>query len=372
MGTDDYILGTGNGSLVNGYRPTDVANPDLTWEKTSMFNAGLDLSVLNGYFGLTAEYYYANTTDMLLEVPIPHLTGYSTTLMNIGKVNNRGWELSATSAHSFANGISYSFNANWAKNTNEVKALGANDAPIIKSGSVDHAYYITQVGEPIGSYYLLVQDGIFRNEEDLMSYPHVSNARPGDFRFVDIDGDGEIDLEKDRTIVGNYMPDFTYGFGGTFAYKGLDFAIAFQGVYGNEILNLNRRYLDNMEGNTNGTVAAYWRWKSPSDIGDGNTNRANRKQTGNNSRTSTWHIEDGSYLRLQNIAVGYTLPKKWTSKAYIQRLRIYLSAQNLFTWTEYSGYNPEVSGSTSALTPGEDYGTYPLARTFMVGLNITF
>ncbi len=372
MGTDDYILGTGNGSLVNGYRPTDVANPDLTWEKTSMFNAGLDLSVLNGYFGLTAEYYYANTTDMLLEVPIPHLTGYSTTLMNIGKVNNRGWELSATSAHSFANGISYSFNANWAKNTNEVKALGANDAPIIKSGSVDHAYYITQVGEPIGSYYLLVQDGIFRNEEDLMSYPHVSNARPGDFRFVDIDGDGEIDLEKDRTIVGNYMPDFTYGFGGTFAYKGLDFAIAFQGVYGNEILNLNRRYLDNMEGNTNGTVAAYWRWKSPSDIGDGNTNRANRKQTGNNSRTSTWHIEDGSYLRLQNIAVGYTLPQKWTSKAYIQRLRIYLSAQNLFTWTEYSGYNPEVSGSTSALTPGEDYGTYPLARTFMVGLNITF
>lgn len=372
MSTDDYILGTGSGSLVNGYRPSDVANPDLTWEKTSMFNVGLDLSVLNGYLGLTAEYYYANTTDMLLEVPIPHLTGYSTTLMNIGKVNNRGWEISATSAHSFANGISYSFNANWAKNTNEVKALGANDAPIIESGSVDHAYYITQVGEPIGSYYLLVQDGIFRNEEDLMAYPHVSNARPGDFRFVDIDGDGEIDLEKDRTIVGNYMPDFTYGFGGTFAYKGLDFAIAFQGVYGNEILNLNRRYLDNMEGNTNGTTAAFYRWKSPSDIGDGNTNRANRKQTGNNSRTSTWHIEDGSYLRLQNIAIGYTLPQKWTKKFSVQKLRVYLSAQNLFTWTEYSGYNPEVSGSTSALTPGEDYGTYPLARTYMVGLNITF
>ena len=372
MSTDDYILGTGSGSLASGYKPSDVENPDLTWEKTSMFNVGIDISVLQGYFNLTAEYYYANTTDMLLEVPIPHLTGQSNTLMNIGKVNNRGWELSATSAHTFANGISYSLNANWARNINEVKALGANDTPIIESGSVDHAYYITEVGQPIGSYYLLVQDGIFRNEEDLKAYPHVASARPGDFRFVDVDGDGEIDLEKDRTIVGNYMPDFTYGFGGTFGYKGIDFAVAFQGVYGNEILNLNRRYLDNMEGNTNGTRAALDRWKSPTDIGNGETNRANRKQTGNNGRTSTWHIEDGSYLRLQNIALGYTLPEKWTRKFFVSKLRIYLSAQNLFTWTEYSGYNPEVSGSTSALTPGEDYGTYPLARTYMVGLNITF
>ena len=372
MSGDDYILGTGSGSLVSGYKPSDVENPDLTWEKTSMFNVGADLSLLGGYFNLTAEYYYANTTDMLLEVPIPHLTGYSTTLMNIGKVNNRGWELSATSQHSYANGISYSFNANWAKNTNEVKALGANDTPIIQSGSVDHAYYITKVGEPIGSYYLLVQDGIFRNEEDLKAYPHVSTAQPGDFRFVDVDGDGEIDLEKDRTIVGNYMPDFTYGFGGSFGYRGLDFSVAFQGVHGNEILNLNRRYLDNMEGNTNGTTVAFNRWKSPSEIGDGNTNRANRKQTGNNTRTSTWHVEDGSYLRLQNIALGYTLPAKWTRKFYVEKLRIYVSAQNLVTWTDYSGYNPEVSNRTSALTPGEDYGTYPLAKTYMVGLNVTF
>lgn len=362
MSGDDYILGTGSGSLVSGYKPSDVENPDLTWEKTSMFNVGADLSLLGGYFNLTAEYYYANTTDMLLEVPIPHLTGYSTTLMNIGKVNNRGWELSATSRHTYANGISYSLNANWAKNTNEVKALGANDTPIIESGSVDHAYYITEVGKPIGSYYLLVQDGIFRNEEDLKAYPHVSTAQPGDFRFVDVDGDGEIDLEKDRTIVGNYMPDFTYGFGGSFGYRGLDFSVAFQGVHGNEILNLNRRYLDNMEGNTNGTTAAFNRWKSPTEIGDGNTNRANRKQTGNNSRTSTWHVEDGSYLRLQNIALGYTLPEKWTKKFYVEKLRIYVSAQNLVTWTDYSGYNPEVSNRTSALTPGEDYGTYPLAR----------
>lgn len=372
MSSDDYILGTGSGSLASGYKPTGVANPDLTWEKTSMFNVGADLTLGNGYLGFTAEYYYANTTDMLLDVPIPHLTGYSTTLMNIGKVNNRGWELSLTSQHSYRNGISYSLNANWAANTNEVKALGANDTPIIESGSVSHAYYITQVGQPIGSYYLMVQDGIFENEEQLLAYPHLSNTRPGDFRFVDVDKDGEIDLDKDRTIVGNYMPDFTYGFGGTFGYKGLDFSIAFQGVHGNEILNLNRRYLDNMEGNVNGTTAAFNRWQSAVSPGDGNTNRANRKQTGNNGRTSTWHLEDGSYLRLQNIAIGYTLPSEWTRKFYVEQLRVYVSAQNLYTWTDYSGYNPEVSNRTSALTPGEDYGTYPLAKTFMVGLNVTF
>lgn len=217
-----------------------------------------------------------------------------------------------------------------------------------------------------------MQDGIFRNEEDLKAYPHFDNARPGDFRFVDVDGDGVLDVNKDRAIVGNYMPDFTYGFNGTLAYKGLDFAVAFQGVYGNEILNLNRRYLDNMEGNVNGTVASLNRWQSATNIGDGFTNRANRKQTGYNARTSTWHLEDGSYLRLQNITVGYTLPSNWTKKLYIEKCRIYFSANNLYTWTNYSGYNPEVSlRNSNALTPGEDYGTYPLARTFMIGLNLT-
>ena len=372
MDSDDYILGLKGGSQVSGYKPTGVENPDLTWEKTGMFNVGLDANLLNGYVTVTAEYYYSNTRDMLLEVPIPHLTGYTQTLMNVGKVNNRGVELQIGSSHSYANGLGYSFSANFAKNINEVKELGANDTPIIKSGSVAHAYYITQVGSPIGSYYLMTVDGVFKNEDELKSYPHFANTQPGDFRFVDVDGDGVIDLDKDRSIVGNYMPDFTYGFGGSINYKGLDFEVAFQGVYGNEILNLNRRYLDNMEGNVNGTVAARNRWVSPENPGDGLTNRANRKQKGNNGRTSTWHLEDGSYLRLQNLALGYTIPSRLTEAAKIERIRVYLSAQNLFTWTNYTGYNPEVSNRSSALTPGEDYGTYPLSRTFMVGLNLTF
>ncbi len=369
---DDYILGTNGGSLVSGYKPKRIENPDLTWEKTGMVNAGIDANFWNGYLTFTAEYYYSMTTDMLLNVPVPSITGYTTTLMNIGKINNRGFEFQVGSSHSYSNGFSYSFTANLSRNVNEVKALGPNDTPIIESGSVEHAYYITEVGKPIGCYYLMTVDGVFKDQESLKAYPHFENTQPGDFRFVDVNGDGEIDLDKDRSIVGNYMPDFTYGFGGSLSFKGVDLRFAFQGVYGNEILNLNRRYLDNMEGNTNGTIASRNRWVSEENPGDGMTNRANRKQKGNNLRTSTWHIEDGSYLRLQDLAIGYTFPLKWTSVIHISKARLYVSMQNLFTLTRYSGYNPEVSNRTNALTPGEDYGTYPLSRTYMFGLNLTF
>ena len=372
MSLDNYILGSGQGGLIYGYKPDNIERDDLSWEKNKMVNAGIDLQMFNGLLGVTVDYYNTNTSDMLLNVPVPLLTGYSTSLMNIGRVNNRGWELAVNSQKHFSNDFGYSINANWAKNKNEVKALGPGNAPIISSGSVEHAYYITEVGQPIGNYYLLVQDGIFKTEEDLKKYPHFDNTQVGDFRFVDVDGDGKLDLDKDRTICGNYMPKFTYGFGGKIWYKGFDFDINFQGVYGNKILNLNRRYIDNMEGNVNGTIIALDRWQSEDNPGNGQINKANRKQTGYNGRTSTWHLEDGSYLRLQNVSLGYTLPNKWTSKFYVDKLRIYVSGQNLVTFTKYSGYNPEVNARPdSALTPGEDYGTYPLARTFMFGINLT-
>ena len=372
MALDNYILGTNNGQLVYGYKPNTIKNEDLSWEKNAMVNAGIDVQMFKGLLGVTVDYYNTNTSNMLLNVPVPHLTGYSTALMNIGKVNNRGWEIALTSQKNFTKDFGYSFNANYSTNTNEVKALGPGDAPIISTGSVDHASYITKVGEPIGSYYLLVQDGIFSNEEELKKYPHFSNTKPGDFRFVDVDGDGVMDLDKDRTIVGNYMPDFTYGFGGKVWYKGIDLDFNFQGVYGNEILNLNRRYIDNMEGNVNGTTLALDRWKSADNPGNGQVNRANRKSKGYNGRTSTWHLEDGSYLRLQNVTLGYTLPQQLTRHFFVEKLRIYVSGQNLWTSTDYSGYNPEVNARPgNSLSPGEDYGTYPLARTFLFGLNIT-
>lgn len=372
MSTDNYILGTNGGSLVYGYKPDNIKRDDLSWEKNQMVNAGIDVQMFDGYLGFSVDYYNTNTSNMLLYVPVPLVTGYSTSLQNIGKVNNRGWEIALTSRHTFANGFGYSFNANYAKNTNEVKELGPGNASIISSGSVSHAYYITEVGKPIGSYYLLVQDGIFETEEDLKKYPHFENTKVGDFRFVDVDGDGKLDLDKDRTVCGNYMPKFTYGFGGKLWYAGFDMDFNFQGVYGNKILNLNKRYIDNMEGNVNGTKVALDRWRSETDPGNGTVNKANRKQTGYNGRTSTWHLESGSYLRLQNLSLGYTLPRTFTQKFKVEKLRVYVSGQNLFTITNYSGYNPEVNARPSAnLTPGEDYGTYPLARTYMFGLNLT-
>jgi TonB-linked SusC/RagA family outer membrane protein len=372
MASDDYILGNGDGVLTPGYKPEKIKNNELGWEKTSMINIGMDLQLLKGLFGLSLEYYNSNTTDMLLKAPVPHLTGYSTARMNIGKINNRGVEIQLTSQKNITKDLRYTLNANFSKNINEVKALGP-DNRMIDEGSVAHAYYLTEVGKPIGSYYLLVQDGIFKNEEELKQYPHFANTQAGDFRFVDVDKDGILDVDKDRAVVGNYMPDFTYGFGGTIDYKDFDLGVVFQGVYGNEILNLLRRYIDNMEGNVNGTTIALDRWQSPENPGNGEVNRANRKTKGNNGRTSTWHIEDGSYLRLQNITLGYTLPQKIANRLSLQRMRVYLSGQNLFTWTKYSGYNPEVNmRPDNALTPGEDYGTYPLAKVFTVGLNITF
>lgn len=372
MSTDNYILGANGGLLQYGYKPDNIKRDDLSWEKNQMINAGIDLQMFDGYIGFSVDYYNTNTSNMLLYVPVPLLTGYSTSLQNIGKVNNRGWELALTSQHTFANGFGYSFNANYAKNTNEVKELGPGNAPIISTGSVGHAFYKTEVGKPIGNYYLLVQDGIFATAEDLKKYPHFDNTEVGDFRFVDVDGDGKLDLDKDRTICGNYMPKFTYGFGGKLWYAGFDMDFNFQGVYGNKILNLNKRYLDNMEGNTNGTKIALDRWRSPENSGSGSVNKANRKQTGYNSRTSTWHLESGSYLRLQNLSLGYTLPRALTQKFKVEKLRVYVSGQNLFTITDYSGYNPEVNARPSKnLTPGEDYGTYPLARTYMFGLNLT-
>ncbi len=222
MSTDNYILGANGGLLQYGYKPDNIKRDDLSWEKNQMINAGIDLQMFDGYIGFSVDYYNTNTSNMLLYVPVPLLTGYSTSLQNIGKVNNRGWELALTSQHTFANGFGYSFNANYAKNTNEVKELGPGNAPIISTGSVGHAFYKTEVGKPIGNYYLLVQDGIFATAEDLKKYPHFDNTEVGDFRFVDVDGDGKLDLDKDRTICGNYMPKFTYGFGGKLWYAGFD------------------------------------------------------------------------------------------------------------------------------------------------------
>ncbi|EHQ24903.1 TonB-dependent receptor [Mucilaginibacter paludis] len=367
---NNYVLG--NNVITSGVIPKTASNDNLTWEKTAMLNTGFDLGLFHDKLFLEAEYYDSNTSNLLLNVNVPQITGFSTQLQNLGKVNNRGVE-ATLSAQVISGKFEWTSSFNIAANKNRVKALGPAGDPIIVAGGTANTYFITQIGSPIGSYYLMKVDGVFKNQSEIDNYPHLANTKPGDFKFVDVNGDGKIDLSSDRTIVGSYLPSYTFGFTNSFAYKGLDLSVAVQGVQGNQIVNLNRRYLFNVDGNMNQMVGVLDRWMSPSDPGNGLVNRANRSPTGSNGTTSTWHVEDGSYVRIRNIALGYQLPLKWVQKAGIAKLRIYCSLQNPFTFTKFTGYNPEVSNRPdNALSSGEDYGTYPLSKTTTLGLSVTF
>lgn len=373
LSSTTYISGKGDGNVVSGYYPSRVENANLGWEKNAQIDLGFDVSLWKGLLGLTFDYYYSRTTNMLFDVPVAQTSGSSTATMNIGSMQNKGIELSLTSRHDWKD-IGYNFSGNFSLNRNKVLHLGNNDAPIIKAGSYAQSYYITKVGKPVGCYYLLVQDGIFHNQKELDSYPHFSNTHVGDFRFVDANGNGVLEEDADRVICGNYMPDFTYGFNIGLHSHGVDLNASFQGSYGSEILNLERRYLCNMEGSSNMMKLALERAQvdyTTNTVTSGTLNRANRKSTGRNgASTSTFHIEDGSYLRLQNLTLGYTFPNRMTKRIGISNLRIYVQGTNLFTWTNYTGYNPEVNKrSSDALRPGEDYCSYPLSRTFQVGVN---
>ena len=366
-GISNIYMGEGN-SIVNQVYPSQIQNADLGWERNTQYNIGVDANLWSGLLGFSVDAYYSRTTDMLFDVPVPAASGFTSSNVNIGSMENKGIEISLNSRKTFPSGFFYEARGNWTLNRNKVLSLGDEDAPIIKNSSYSGAAYITQVGQPVGCYYLLVQDGVFHNQEELDSYPHFETTQIGDFRFIDADGDGILEKDDDRVIVGNYMPDFYYGFGLSMGFKGIDLSADFQGVYGNEILNLERRYLCNIEASSNMMDLSLQRFPY------GEINRATRKSTGNNgSCTSTFHIEDGSYLRLQNLALGYTLPKSILRRAKINNLRIYLQGSNLFTLTNYTGYNPEVNkNSSDALRPGEDYCSYPLPRTYTVGVNLNF
>ena len=376
-----YVLGGNSADVVKGAAPKSMPNPELHWEKTAQVNIGFDASLFKNRLTLGLDLYNSNTYDLLLDVPVPMTTGYKTRLENIGKVNNKGVEFNIATNQKMGD-FNWSVYFNISKNINEVKELGPGNADIISSGSVSNAYFITRVGEPIGSYYLPVVEGVFKNQEEVDATLHymdsptnygLADTKPGDFKFKDVNGDKVLDIsDTDRAIVGNYMPDFTYGFGATLAWKGIDFGIVFQGVQGNEILNLSRRYFYNHEGNMNNYKGALNRWKSEDEPGSGMNVRANRVSKGQNGTTSTWHVEDGSYLRIKNISLGYTLPENWIKKVYLKSARIYCTLQNPFTFTHYEGYNPEVSNRSAVTTNGEDYGVYPLARTTSIGVNLTF
>ncbi len=370
LGFTNYVVG-GN-TIASGLAPSTPSNPDLRWEKTTMIDVGVDVGLFNDAIYMELDYYNADTEDLLLNVPVAMSSGFTSELRNIGEVRNRGFEAALT-FQDRSNAFTWAITANFATNDNEVTSLPENVPQIIVGGGTGSAQWITTEGEAIGSYYNPVYDGVFMNQEEVDRLPSVGNARPGDLKFLDLDGDGEINFANDREIQGNYLPEFTYGASVNLGFKGIDFNMALQGVYGNEILHLFRRYIYNQEGNMNLMRGALNRWISEAQPGDGQTNRANRLQTGSNGQTSNWHLEDGTYLRIRNITVGYTFSNSILQTLRMSNLRLYFSVLNPYTFTDYLGYNPEVNARPdNALNPGEDYASYPLPRTYTLGVNLSF
>ena len=223
----------------------------------------------------------------------------------------------------------------------------------------------------MGSFFGYRQLGIFQNQAELDAYPHFVDTRAGDVKFEDVNGDKVLNT-NDRTLIGNNQPDFVYGITNTLSFKGIDLNIVAQGVQGGEILNLSRRFYENLEGNAQQITTVLDRWQSAQQPGNGTVPRANTRTTGNNNQVSTRWVEDGSYFRIRNITLGYNIPRTLTQRAKIQSVRVYAGVQNALTLSKYLGYNPEVSGYEGPLTGGVDYGSYPLARTYTIGLNLGF
>lgn len=366
LSTDNYVF---NNILANGLRASSPENRELRWEKNQQFDIGIDLGFFNNRLYITADYYNRITKDLLLSVNVPTITGFSTVVQNIGKMQNRGWEFSASSRN-LTGAFTWTTSANLSFNRNKVLALGPTGDPIRSTSGVGETN-ITMIGQPIGSFYGYIQTGVFMNQADLNATPHDATAKPGDVKYADVTGDKKITAD-DRTIIGNNQPDFIYGLTNSFSFKGFDLNIAIQGTQGGEILNLSRRFFENLEGNQNQLTTVLNRWRSESNPGDGVTPRANARTTGQNNAVSSRWVEDGSYLRIQNVTLGYRLPASVINRLKLQQVRVYLSAQNLYTWTKYLGYNPEVSNYEGPLTGGVDYGSFPLARTISAGINIGF
>ena len=377
----DYVFG---GEIVSGYYPANMANDDLRWETTEQWNVGLDLSFFEGdRIKLTADWYMKNTYDLLLQATMPSSTGYESAMMNIGSMRNSGVELSLETVNINHKNFQWTTSFNIAFNRNKVTALTSGQQSLLTSVYWEQRFnsqypYITQVGKPSGMMYGYVYEGTYKADEFTGNYlkdgiPYMSSVgkdsvKPGDPKYSDINGDGIID-DNDRTIIGCGQPLHTGGFGNSFYFYGFDLNIFFTWSYGNDILNANRLIFEN--GNISNLnqfatyVNRYDSVKNPdSDIPAINANGM--------FVYSSRVVEDGSYLRLKNISLGYTLPRKVLRKMHFDTLRVYVSADNIWTWTKYSGPDPEVSTRNSVLTPGFDWSAYPRAFGLTAGLSFTF
>lgn len=345
-----------------GFAPNRIANPELGWETTVQYDAGLDISLINRIH-VVLDAYYKRTSDLLLNVPLPYTTGQSTSLQNYGEVENKGLEFSINSEN-LKGAFRWNTQLVFSLNRNKVLSLG-DDADYIISGR-----NIVQVGAPLGSFYGYRTAGIFQEGDDIPNLPTINPAgtHPGDRRYQDLNGDNRITQADDRTLIGNAQPKFSGGITNNLAYKNIDLSIFLQGTYGNRLFNVNRQELELFSGQQNAATSALDRW-TPTNP----STTLHRAFEDPSFTHSDYYVEDASYLRLQNITLGYSLPETLTSRLRTGQIRFYISAQNPIIWTRYSGFDPDVSrNEQSTISQGIDNSVYPIAKTYQFGLNVNF
>jgi TonB-linked SusC/RagA family outer membrane protein len=359
---------TWGSNVQRGLYPNTISNPSLRWEKTGQFDFGLNAGLFKNRIYVEADYYYSRTTDLLLNVPVPAITGFTQQLTNIGEVQNQGMEFLLTSRNT-TGAFRWTTNLNLSFNRNKIISTGPKDAPImITEWDVISIY---EVGKPVSNFYGYIFDGVFKNQQEIDAYPHHASTTPGDPKVRDVDGNGKID-QNDRTVIGNPQPDFTYGITNSFSYGNLDLSVLLQGSYGNEIANQEARYSKRYNGGRNVYKAAGDYWRSESEPGDGVNFKPYKSYPGLQTQSSTFFIEDGSYLRIANIRLGYTFSPGILSALKLSNLRLYFNVDNVYVFSKYLGYDPENSTYSNALMSGMDFGAHPIPRTFTLGINFGF
>jgi TonB-linked SusC/RagA family outer membrane protein len=371
----DYYFGDTENQFI-GSSPDRVPNPNLKWETSEQLNIGFDANVFKD-FSINFDWYHKTTKDWILVVPIPAIGGAPAPYVNGGDVTNKGIELALGYNHTFGD-LSVGINANMGMNDNKVTNIPNPEKIIVGDRDVTFVaideIYRAQVGYPIGYFYGLKTAGIFQNEAEVQSYTNAKggliqpNALPGDVRFVDLNGDGLID-SRDKTMIGNPNPDFTYGLNLNLGYKGFDLGVSLYGVSGNQVHDGARDFGAPL---SNYTTEILGRWH-----GEGTSNKLprvtlNDEVNQNWSRSSDLFVKDASFLRVRSINLGYDFKKKLLRNVPLQQLRLYVSGTNLLTFTKYKGMDPEVGYGPVSWASGIDLGTYPQPRTFIVGLNAKF
>lgn len=363
-------LGTINGVLGNrratGIANVQIANADLKWERTEQYNVGLDFGFFKNRLDFVVDFYKKNTNDLLLQAPIPATTGFSTMLKNIGSVMNKGVEFTMNSVN-IDKKFKWYTNLNVSFNKNEVIELANNGQDIFPIWFVNPVTIIRE-GESLGSFWGLTREGIYQNEEEIQA--HLKNPGttvPGDIKYKDLNNDQVID-SKDRSILGDNNPDFIYGLTNDFVYGPWSLTVQVSGVQGMQVANLNPIVLEDRQTLTNSYKSLLDRWHGE---GTGN-NEVAMVRISSQLNISDRHIEDGSYLRFKNIALGYNLPKSITQKLRISDAKLTVSLIDWFTITNYEGYDPEVSTMGGHASQGIEFSSYPNSKSFLVGLNINF